>query len=315
VNPSTGAWDCIIVGAGPAGLSAAVYMGRFRRRTLVVDSGTGRWSYGQHNDNYLGFPDGLSARKLHNLGRKQAERFGVSFEDTTVTSVSREEGLFRLVTTTGERTARSLIWAAGVRDRWPSFPGARKLVGRHLFWCLVCDGWRTRGKKLVVLGNDRKAAGTTLQFLTYTQDITLVVDPREYDLEPRARRKLVSRGITIVTGRVDKLHPKEGTCGTLELRDGTTIDADIIFSLYGSTPQTELICTLGVDLASNGHVRIDDKNRTSLEMFYAAGDVTNKHSHQVVSAAHEGAQAAQAANFFLYGSDQRLPPVTSPSSP
>src|SRR6188508_1779275 len=150
-------WDCIIVGAGPAGLSAAVYMGRFRRRTLVLDSGDGRWSYGQVNENYLGFPRGVSARRLHALGRAQAERFGVVIRDAAVTAVAPRGAGYHVRYHGGQAEARTLIWAAGVRDLWPSFPGVRRLVGKHLFWCIVCDGWRTLGKRVVVLGNTDKA--------------------------------------------------------------------------------------------------------------------------------------------------------------
>ncbi len=89
-------WDCIIVGAGPAGLSAAIYMGRFRRRTLVINDGDGRWSYDQRNENYLGFPEGVSARHLHELGVAQAERFDVTFSAACVTSVSYDGESYRL---------------------------------------------------------------------------------------------------------------------------------------------------------------------------------------------------------------------------
>jgi len=130
-------WECVIVGAGPAGLSAAVYMGRFRRRTLVLDCGDGRWSYGQVNDNYLGFPSGATGIRLRVLGRAQGERFGVVFQDAEVTKVRKDLQAFHLATTHGAHRARTLIWAAGVRDLWPDFDGARRLVGRHLFWCIV----------------------------------------------------------------------------------------------------------------------------------------------------------------------------------
>src|SRR5688572_7708300 len=108
------AWDCIIVGAGPAGLSAAVYMGRFRRSTLVLDGQDGRWSYGQVNGNYLGFPRGVRARRLHALGRAQAERFGVKFRDALVTGVEEQAGGYRLAYAGGAAEARTIIWAAGV---------------------------------------------------------------------------------------------------------------------------------------------------------------------------------------------------------
>lgn len=300
-------WECVVVGAGPAGLSAAVYMARFRRRTLVVDRADGRWAYGQRNENYLGFPRGVSARRLHALGRAQAEAFGAEFERADVTRVQRlAGGGYRLATTAGERAARTLIWAAGVLDRWPSFPGVRRLVGRHLFWCIVCDGWRTRGLPVLLIGNDDRAAGTTLQFLTYSRDLTLLVDPVEDRLSGRARAKLRADGVRVIRGSVSAVETAEGRLGQVVLRDGTSLRPALLFSLLGSEPNTGLLAGIGVVRARNGHVRIDDKNRTNLPDFFAAGDVSNKHAHQVVSAAHEGAQAAQAANHVLYGPDQVL---------
>jgi thioredoxin reductase (NADPH) len=296
----------VIVGAGPAGLSAAVYMGRFRRRSLVLDCGDGRWSYGQVNDNYLGFPSGVSAVRLHDLGRAQAERFGVDFRDSEVTAIRGDSDGFRLTTTKGRCRARTVIWAAGVRDRWPEFQGARRLVGRHLFWCLVCDGWRARERRLLVLGDTDRAVRTTLQFLTYTPRVTLLADPGKGRLSARARAKLAQSGIALLEGRVRRVTATKERVERVLLEDGGALEADIVFSLYGSTPRTERLRALPLALARNGHVRIDDKNHTSLPRFFAAGDVTNKHSHQVVSAAHEGAMAAQAANELLYPAVQRL---------
>ncbi len=302
-------WECVIVGAGPAGLSAAVYMGRFRRRTLLVDSGHGRWSYGQHNENYLGFPRGVSARRLHHLGIAQAQRFGVELCSGVVERVEhREEDGYRLLMAHGDPLeARTVIWAAGVKDLWPSFPGAPRLVGTHLFWCIVCDGWRTLDKDVLLLGNDDKAAGTVLQFLTYTDRLTMLVDPDDNRLSARARRKLAQDGVKVIEGRLRRVQASDEACEQIVLEGGRDLRADIIFSLYGSTPNTAPVADLGVDLARNGHVRINEKNQTNLRTFFAAGDVTNAHSHQVVSAAHEGAQAAQAANHVLYPERQRLP--------
>jgi len=294
------------VGAGPAGLSAAVYMGRFKRRTLVLDCGDGRWSYGQINQNYLGFPGGVKGTRLHDLGRKQAERFGVVFQDAEVTRVRFDRRGFHLRTAKGVHQARTLIWAAGVRDRWPDFDGAKKLVGRHLFWCIVCDGWRTRDQRLLVLGNTDASVRTTLQFLTYTRKITYLCDRTQGRPSSRARAKLAQAGITYVEGRVRRVVVQKDCVRRVVLDDKRTLEADIVFSLYGSHPRTDLLRDLPVALAKNGHIRIDDKNRTSLPGFFAAGDVDNKHSHQVVSAAAEGAMAAQAANQVLYPEQQRL---------
>jgi thioredoxin reductase (NADPH) len=298
-------WECVVVGAGPAGLSAAIYMGRFKRRTLVVDAGDGRWCYGQRNDNYLGFPNGVGAKRLHTLGRAQAERFGVTFEDATVTAVRLEKDQWRLDTTLGLVRSSTLIWATGVRDRWPDFPRARRLIGRQLFWCIVCDGWRARGKAVVVLGDDDPSARTTLQLLTYTDRLTLLVDPSK-KLSARTRRRLESVGIPVRSARIACCHLSDGKLASVELEDGNCLDAGAIFSLLGNQPRTELLRGLPIALARNEHVVIDDKNHTSHPMFFAAGDVTNKHSHQVVSAAHEGSMAAQAANHMLYPPRQEL---------
>jgi thioredoxin reductase (NADPH) len=300
------AWECVIVGSGPAGLSAAVYMGRFRRRTLVLDCGDGRWSYGQVNDNYLGFPSGVSAVRLRDLGRAQAARFGVTFQDAEVTAVREEPDGFRLATRKGVVRGRTLIWAAGVSDLWPDFARARRLVGRHLFWCIVCDGWRARDRRLLVLGDSDKAARTTLQFLTYTRKVTLVTDRARGRLSSRARAKLRAGGVALVEGRVRRIVASKERIGRVDLADGRALEADIVFSLFGSTPRTDLLRGVPVELAPNGHVRIDDQNHTTHPRLFAAGDVTNRHSHQVVTAAHEGAMAAQAANQVLYPPFQRL---------
>ena len=296
----------MIVGSGPAGLSAAVYMGRFRRRTLVLDCGDGRWSYGQVNDNYLGFPHGVSAVRLRDLGQAQARRFGVVFQDAEVTAVREERDGFRLSTRKGPVHGRTLIWAAGVHDLWPDFARARRLVGRHLFWCIVCDGWRARDRDLVVLGDTDAAARTTLQFLTYTRKVTMVTDRARGRLSARARAKLRAGGVDLVEGRVLRVVASKERIGRIVLADGRSLEADVLFSLYGSTPRTDLLRGVPVALAPNGHVRVDDKNHTTHPRLFAAGDVTDKHSHQVVSAAHGGAMAAQGANQVLYPPFQRL---------
>jgi thioredoxin reductase (NADPH) len=299
-------WDCVIVGGGPAGLSAAVYMGRFRRSTLVVDAQEGRWTYGQRNDNYLGFPRGVTALRLHRLGLEQAERFGVRFRQAEVTRVAHTRGTFVLrLGARQEVQARTLIWATGVEDRWPDFPGARRLVGKRLFTCIVCDGWRARDRPVLLLGDTDKAVSTALQFLTYTQDITLLSSGKSR-LSTGCRQKLAAARISLLQGAVRRVRVKEGDIASVRLDDGRELKPELIFALFGSRPKTELLRPLPVALARNGHVRTDEKNRTSLPRLFAAGDVNNKHSHQVASAVHEGAEAAQAANHALYPEFQRV---------
>jgi thioredoxin reductase (NADPH) len=302
-----GRWDCIIVGAGPAGLSAAIYMGRFRRRTLVVDAADGRWSYGQVNQNYLGFPGGVGAQRLHRLGRAQAKRFGVSFRAGNVTGVLPTAGGYLL--REGGRTlrARTVVWATGVEDHWPDFAGARRLVGRRLFWCLICDGWRTWRRPVLVVGHDDGAARTTLQFLTYTRRLTLLVDPEKGRLSGLSQRKLREQGVEVLRGRVKSVRAPRGECLAVRLEDGRRLRPSYVFSLLGHTARTAELRHLDLALTRRGHLRVDEEGGTRLPAFFAAGDVTDKHTHQVVSAAHEGAVAAQAANQLLYPPAQTLP--------
>src|SRR5690348_8967120 len=140
-------YDCLVIGGGPAGLSAAVYMGRFLRRTLVLDAGEGRSSFEQVNENYLGFPDGVKVRELRALGQKQAERFGVEFVDCRVERLTRiDDGRhFRAHSTAGAFDGRTVILCTGVCDIWPDLPNVLDYVGRNLFWCITCDGFRANG--------------------------------------------------------------------------------------------------------------------------------------------------------------------------
>lgn len=298
--------DCAIVGGGPAGLSAAIYMGRFERSTLVLDDGRGRWSYGQATENYLGFPNGVSARRLRDLARAQAARFGVRFADACVATLARgADGVFTAGTEGGAFRARTLIWAAGVVDLWPSFPGARALVGRSLFWCLLCDGHRTKSKRLLLVGANDKAARTALQFLTYTRRITFLAE-ESARVSPRAIDKMRGEGIVVLRDRIVRAETDGETLRNVTLAKGGRRPCDLVFSLMGSRPRSELVRALGVPLARNGHVRVDEHGRTEVSGVFAAGDVTNRHAHQVANAVAEGAAAATAANQLLYGPDQRL---------
>jgi thioredoxin reductase (NADPH) len=298
----------VIVGAGPAGLSAAIYMGRFRRRTLVLDDANGRWSYGQRNENYLGFPHGVSARRLQRLGRAQGARFGVRFEAASVRRVGRTAAGFVLHTSAGRRRARTVIWAAGVQDRWPDFPQARRLVGRRLFWCIVCDGWRARDCSVLLLADSASDAKTALQFLTYTRKVTFLYGRSARRMSQAVCRRLSEAGLDVLEGRVKSVRVRGQAAASVTLADGRRLRAYYLFSLLGQVAKTEPLRGLSLPLSPLGHVRVDDKSRTRLPGFFAAGDVTDKHAHQIAAAVHEGAAAAMAANHALYPPWQKLEP-------
>ncbi|MDP9237557.1 MAG: NAD(P)/FAD-dependent oxidoreductase [Chloroflexota bacterium] len=300
-------YDGLIVGGGPAGLSAAIYLARFNRSVLVVDAGEGRSTSHEVNENYLGFPDGIAARDLRRLGQQQAVRFGVQFAESRVDAVTRDGVDFRVDCGGEDVMGRTLILATGVVDQFPEFEGVEEYVGRSLFWCITCDGWTTRGKRVIVVGRSDEAAMTCLQFQNFTDRITFLTncEPAELELSERSRRNLDNAGVPVTEGCIARVHGESGMMRSVELRDGRRIELDMMVSQQGSRPNSELAKALGAKLSEDGYVEVDEEQRTGLAKLYAAGDLTRMFSHQVVTAAHEGATAGQSANYDLYRTEQR----------
>lgn len=298
-------YDCIILGGGPAGLSAAVYMGRFLRSTLVIDAGRGRAAGHQVNENYLGFPNGIKVRRLRELGRRQAERFGVEFIHDTVTCVRREAECFVVECGPGVRHSRQLIVATGVTDIWPSFPYVERYIGKSLFWCLTCDGYKAQGADLLLLGNSDDAATTTLQFLRFTDRLTLLAHPQHNTISAERRADLKRHGVRLLEDEIARVKGPRGTIQSVLLASGETLQPEYIFSLYGKIPNAQLVAGLGVLLNEAGYIETDENQQTTVPGVFAAGDVTGAHAHQIACAVHEGAMAASAANYALYPPLQR----------
>lgn len=156
-------------------------MARFNRSVLVIDRGDGRGHGKQINDNYLGFPRGIRASKLLQLGKKQALRFGVKFQNTEVLCAKKKHNIFELNTAKGNIASKTLIIATGVQDHYPTFPGFEKYIAKSLFWCIICDGYKSKNKKIAVVGHDDKATITAAEFLIYTKNITFLTNCEKGD--------------------------------------------------------------------------------------------------------------------------------------
>ena len=264
--------------------------------------------YPQVNHNYLGFPEGVPARELCARGTAQARRYGAQFSDSEVVAIRRAPGGFVLEGSSGESCrARGVILATGVRDNWTRFPGFEAFVGRSLHWCVVCDGYEMRGKRVVVAGNDDEAARVALQLYRFTSDVTLVTNDGALGLTPEAAGWLERRKVPVVIGRIASGRARDGEPGmlaSLHLEDGRELPVEHLFSHQGATPQTALARSLGVELSGSGYIKGDTEQRTSEPFVYAAGDCTRLLAHQVVTAAHEGATAAQTFNYDLFAVDE-----------
>jgi len=304
--PSDLVYDALVLGGGPAGLAAAIQLARFNRGVLVLDEGGGRSSYHQVNHNYLGFPGGISSRDLRRLCREQASRLPIAFIDDAAAAVSRQGSCFVARTRDGiEVNGRTLVLATGVRDRFPAFPGWQTYVGRSIFWCIVCDGYSTRGRRIVVVANDDDGGVTALQFLQFTAHVTVLSNAAQCGLGPKVRHELEARGIRLIEDEIAGVLGHDGILGAVELKRGGTLEADYLFSLQGVTPASELAVSLGCETSGLGYIVTDMEQRTTVPGVFAAGDVTRDLAHQVATAVHEGITAATTANYSLYAAWQR----------
>lgn len=291
-------YDCIILGGGPAGLSAAIYMARFNRSVLVIDGGEGRTTSAQINQNYLGFPKGIPAKKLSRLGREQAKYFGAKFAADRVLKARKIASGFTLKGENMSYKSRTLILCTGVKDMYPSFPGLFNYIGKSLFWCIICDGYKTKGKRLVIVGHDDKAVATATQFINFTRKITFLTncDEGADHISKRGLDALKKAKIPVVYGSITKIHGKRGMLNRIELDNGKILQADYMFNKQGYTPNSVLAGQLGAVIEGEGFIKTDKEQKTNVPLLYAAGDVTSDAAHQIITAAHQGSVAATSAN-------------------
>lgn len=297
-------FEVIIVGGGPAGLSAGLYLARYNRRVGLFDAGQGRSSWNQVNYNFLGFPQGIAARDLRKLGRKQLMEYPqVTIVERCIDVMRREDDIFVAQSGHDEWRARAVILCTGVVDFWPMFPGWEEYVGRSMFWCITCDGYSSRGMKLLVVGNTDDAAITSIQLTRFTDDVTILTNQRECHITEEAQERLERAGIPLIHDMIRTARGKDGQFEAILTQGGRTIPLDRLFNQQGARPVVKLATDLGAKLDENGYLCVDEEQKTTVPGLYAAGDVDGLHSHQITTAVHEGGQAASAANYYLYPHD------------
>jgi thioredoxin reductase (NADPH) len=298
-------YDAVIIGGGPAGLTAAIYLARSLRSVAVVDCDRpARSDWVQVNHNYLGFPDGISIVDLGKRGRAQAEQYGARFYETEATSISRLDGEFEVTAGQHKLCGRAVILATGVTDNWVEFPGYEEFIGRSMHWCIVCDGYEMQGQRVLVVGDDEHAAQVAMQMVRFTNDVSLLVRMEAPEMDQRLRQALSARGIRVMSGEIATARAREpGVFAAVVLAGREEIEVDHLFSEQGARPNVALAESMGIDLTDDGYIRVDTEGRTSMAAIYAAGDVTRLFSHQVVTAAHEGATAATSLAYDLFAAE------------
>jgi thioredoxin reductase (NADPH) len=268
-------FDCLIVGGGPAGLTAAIYLGRFRRRVVVVDDGNSRAKWIPISHNHAGFPEGIAGEELLKRMTDQAMRYGACIAKGRIAAVALERHEFVGTGCGLPIRARSLILATGVENRRPAMDGEvhrSALADGTLRYCPICDGYEVIGKNLAVLGANGHGVEEALFLKTYTDDVTLVAVER-VELSSDERATLCAAGIAIADTPLETLNFTNGQA-SLSLGEGErSLLFDTVYPALGSDNNNELAKALGLKLSDCRCIVVDDKQRTSLKGVYAAGDI------------------------------------------
>ena len=278
--------DCLIIGGGPAGLTAAIYLARYRRNVVVFDSGESRAALIPESHNYPGFAHGISGRGLLSLLKEQANTYGVALNHSRVTSLIRTKDGFVGGHGGGEVAAPFVLLATGIVDANPKMAELEQAIGEgSLRYCPVCDGFEAADRKLAVLGDGEDASSKARFLRTYSRDVTLLWQKKK----SRGQTPMAQDEDFAVEGPVDGL--KLAGRGIQAMLGERVLDFDIVYPAMGCEVRSELASGLGAAMTDIGSLKVDAHQRTTVQGLYAAGDVVSD-LHQIAVATGHAAIAA-----------------------
>ncbi|MFB7335363.1 NAD(P)/FAD-dependent oxidoreductase [Streptomyces adustus] len=304
---TAGTYEVIVVGGGAAGLSAALVLGRARRRTLVVDAGEPRNAPSAHMQGYLS-RDGMSPAEFLAVGRAEIARYGVRLvRDRAVDAVRYPDGGFGVVLAGGRTVhAPQLVVATGLKDELPPVAGVAERFGRDVLHCPYCHGWEVRDRAFGVLATTPMSVHQALMVSQWSKDVTLflhTVDRSE--LSGDDVRRLAAAGVAVVPGEVAGLVVDDDRLTGVRLVDGTVHAREVLFLAPRAVPRDELLRRLGAELRDTpfgAYPVIDERGLTSVPGLWAAGNASG-FAEQVVNAASRGYRAGAAINGELLFAD------------
>lgn len=314
--------DVIIVGAGPAALSAAIYTTREDIKTVLYERGVigGLAAVTDKIDNYPGFPDGVEGLKLADDLRRQAERFGAVIELGEVTAIRQEDGYKVVETTDGPLRAKAVLIATGSDYKKIGVPGEKEYYARGVHYCATCDGAFYREKRLVVIGGGNSAVQETIFLTRFATHIDLLVRStiKASDVLQRDLQRLVDEGkVTVHLGTTtdsingQQIENIDRVTSVTATKDGQQFElpTDGIFVFVGLKPNSEFLQGSQVQTDDIGFVITDEKLQTAMPGVFAAGDIRSGATMQIASAAGEGATAALMIREYLEGHPVAPPAV------
>lgn len=266
--------DCLVIGGGAAGLTAAIYLGRYRRRALVVDAGASRMARIPCTRNVPGFPDGIAGRELLGRMRQQAGQFGARLERGCVDALERDGEAF--VARCGPRHWRSrfVLLATGARDVEPDIPGlGPALQAGQVRYCPVCDGYETQGQRVAVLGRGRHGLREALFVACFGNQVTWLSLESQQEVDSPELARLREQGVRIAEHVPRGIRCLQDHGVEVELQDGRLLTFDVLYPALGLTHASQLATGLGAQARDDGQLEVDEHMQTTVAGLYAAGDV------------------------------------------
>lgn len=295
-------YDVIIIGGGPAGLNAAMILGRSRRKVLLFDGGKPRNRWAVSMNGFLS-SDGVNPRDFIQKGREELVKYGIQLIDRPVVTATYSKGNYVVDDSEGHvYHSRKLLLATGLKDTLPEVEGIEELYGKSVHHCPYCDGWENRDKAIAVYGKDRSGTGQALAMKNWSDDVTLYTDGTE-KLRREDMELLKLNGVKVCTDAIARLEGKDGMLQQIVLQNGESRPQQALFFSGETKQQSDIGEQLGCEFTGKGVIKTRRQQQANIPGLYVAGDAA-RDMQLVIVAAAEGAKAGVAINMELQQEDR-----------